>query len=111
VRFRTIFYAAVVSAIAATANAQTTPTGSISGKIVDPDGLVLPSVVVSAASPALQGVRTTMSSANGDYIIPFLPAGDYELTFELAGLSPVRRILHVQVGESVAQVQAEAGSS
>jgi len=65
--------------------AQTTPTGSITGQVVDAQGAVLPGVTVSVTSPALQGTRTAVTSGNGDYIVPFLPTGDYEVTFELAG--------------------------
>lgn len=64
------------------------------------DGLVLPAVVVTATSAALQGVRSTVSSANGDYIIPFLPAGDYEMVFELTGFAPLRRTVLLQVAEA-----------
>ena len=76
---------ALVLLIAAVAAAQTTPTGTLTGKVVDPDGLVLPGVTVTATSPSLQGTRTATTSANGDYIIPFLPAGEYKVVFELAG--------------------------
>ena len=70
---------------AGAALAQGTPTGAIQGRIVGPDGLALPGVIVTAASPALQGVRTAVSSENGDYIIPFLPPGTYVVSYELAG--------------------------
>src|SRR4051812_18932113 len=67
---------AVMLAIATGAAAQGNPTGTISGHVVDPDGLAVPGVTVTVASSVLQGVRTTTTSPNGDYIIPFLPAGD-----------------------------------
>ncbi len=40
--------------------AQTTPTGSITGQVVDAQGAVLPGVTVSVTSPALQGTRTAV---------------------------------------------------
>ena len=43
---------------AATASAQTNPTGTISGKVVDQAGLPVPGASVTAESPALQGTRT-----------------------------------------------------
>jgi outer membrane receptor for ferrienterochelin and colicin len=52
---------------------------------VTTEGADLPGVKVSVTSPALQGTRSTASSANGDYILPLLPAGDYVVTFELSG--------------------------
>jgi hypothetical protein len=75
----------------AVAAGQGNPTGTISGHVADPSGLAVPGVTVTAASPVLQGVRTATTSENGDYIIPFLPAGDYDITFELAGFQSVTR--------------------
>jgi len=46
---------------------------------------------VTAASPALQGVRSTVTSGNGDYIVPLLAPGEYVVTFELAGFQSIRR--------------------
>ena len=59
--------------------------------------LAVPGATVSASSPALQGVRTAVTSANGDYIIPFLPAGDYEVAFELQGFRTVTRKVSVNM--------------
>lgn len=83
------------------AHAQTTPTGSISGQVVDPQGGVLPGVTVSVTSPALQGTRSTVTSGNGDYIIPFLPTGDYLITFELPGFDKRTERVRVPVAETV----------
>ena len=91
-RFARIVVAlAVVIGTAAAAAAQGNPTGTISGQVKDQDGLPMPGVTVTVASPVLQGVRTSVTSMNGDYIVPFLPSGDYEVTFELQGFQTVRR--------------------
>lgn len=71
--------------------AQGNPTGGIQGKITDPDGLALPGVTVTAESAALQGVRSTTSNDNGDYIIPFLPPGSYTITYDLGGFQTLKR--------------------
>src|SRR5262245_56195133 len=92
---------ALVLAVVAGAAAQGNPTGTISGHVADPDGLAVPGAPCSAASPALQGVRTAVTSANGDYIIPFLPAGDYDLTFELQGFRTVTRKISVKMAETL----------
>src|SRR5260221_170987 len=76
---------------AAAAAGQGNPTGALSGHVVGQDGLALPGVLVTAASPVLQGVRTATTSANGDYIIPFLPSGYYEVTFDLQGFQSLKR--------------------
>jgi outer membrane receptor protein involved in Fe transport len=67
--------------LVAAATAQANHTGVISGRVSDPSGLPLGGVRVTASSPALQGTRTSVTSAHGDYVIPFLPPGDYKVTF------------------------------
>jgi Carboxypeptidase regulatory-like domain len=64
--------------------AQTT-TGTITGRVVDGQGLSVPGVTVSLAGPNLQGILTVVTSENGDYILPQLPPGTYVVTFELSG--------------------------
>ncbi|PYQ92640.1 MAG: hypothetical protein DMF97_21415 [Acidobacteria bacterium] len=81
--------------------AQGNPTGTVSGHVVDQAGLAAPGATVTASSPALQGVRTATTSENGDYIIPFLPAGDYEVKFELQGFKTTTRPVSVKMAETL----------
>ena len=99
---RLLLALALLLSVAAGAAAQGNPTGTISGHVVDPDGLPVPGATVTVASPALQGVRTATTSSNGDYIVPFLPAGDYEVMFELQGFQSVKRAnVSVTMAESL----------
>jgi hypothetical protein len=43
-------------------------TGTISGRVVDAQSLPVPGVAVTVESLSLQGTRTPITSANGDYI-------------------------------------------
>jgi hypothetical protein len=70
-------------------------TGTISGQVVSSDGQSLPGVTVVTASPMLQGMRTAVTSASGDYLIPLLPPGTYSVTFELDGFQTVKRTQQV----------------
>jgi outer membrane receptor protein involved in Fe transport len=65
-------------------SAQST-TGTISGHVSDSQGLAVPGVTVSVSSPNLQGVRGTVTSEIGDYLVTLLPSGTYTITFELSG--------------------------
>ena len=55
-RVRTVLAAIVSLSIAAAAAAQTT-NGTISGRVLDPQGAALPGATVTAKSPNLQGPR------------------------------------------------------
>src|SRR5262245_3424266 len=66
-------------------------TGSINGKVVDSSGGVLPGVTVSATSPSLMGVQTSVTDTSGGYRFPALPPGSYSLAFELPGFNTLKR--------------------
>ena len=66
-------------------------TGTIQGRVADTSGAVLPGVTVTAESPSMLGVQTSVTSENGNYRFPAVPPGTYTLTFELPGFNTVRR--------------------
>jgi outer membrane receptor for ferrienterochelin and colicin len=78
-----IFCVVGLLALALPALAQV-PTGTLAGR-VDDGKESLPGVLVMVTSPSLQGARTTTSSNSGDYILTFLPPGQYKVRFELQG--------------------------
>ena len=95
-RVRTIVLLALLFAgIHHSAAAQGTTTGSISGRVTDQQALGLPGVTVTATSPALQGARVAVTSDHGDYVLPFLPPGDYAVVMELAGFKTVEHAVRV----------------
>jgi hypothetical protein len=87
-----LLIAVALLALAGVATAQTT-NGTISGHVVDAQGLALPGVTVNATSPNLQGVRTVVTTENGDYVLSLLPSGTYTVTFELSGFQPTSKIV------------------
>ncbi len=87
---RLTMLAAVLGLFASAASAQI-DQGRLTGTVKDAQGGVLPGVTVTAKSPALIGVRTTVSEGDGKYSIASLPSGPYELTFELSGFQSFKR--------------------
>ncbi len=83
-------------------------TGSISGKITDTNGGVLPGVTVEARSNVLPGPRVSTSGGNGDYRLPALPPGEYTVVFNLSGMQSVTRKALVQLGQET-NVDAKLG--
>jgi outer membrane receptor protein involved in Fe transport len=71
-------------ALAPVVLAQGLPTATLSGRVRN-DALELPGVTVTAKSPALQGTRTTVTGASGDYVLANLPPGEYQITFTIQG--------------------------
>ncbi|HEY3885651.1 MAG TPA: carboxypeptidase-like regulatory domain-containing protein, partial [Vicinamibacterales bacterium] len=61
-------------------------TGSITGKVTDSSGGVLPGVTVDARSNVLPGPRDTVTGSDGGYTLPALPPGDYTVTYTLQGM-------------------------
>ena len=98
-RSRVWLFMLAILVAATSAFAQGNPTGTISGHVTDPDNLALPGVTITVASPGLQGVRTAVTSANGDYIVPFLPAGEYGVTFELHGFATVKQTISLKMAD------------
>ncbi|HEX6973215.1 MAG TPA: carboxypeptidase regulatory-like domain-containing protein, partial [Vicinamibacterales bacterium] len=94
-----IFAVLAVLALAGPASAQ--QTGSISGKVADTSGAVLPGVTVEASSNLLPTPRSTVTTANGEYRLPALPPGAYTVTFTLSGMQTVTRQANVQLQQEV----------
>ena len=84
--------------IVTTTAAQGVQTGEVSGTVSSSDGLTLPGATISAAGPALQGVRTVVADAKGNYVIRALPPGTYKVTFEMSGLSPRSENVVIELG-------------
>src|SRR5574340_55181 len=97
---RLLALAGALCLLALPAFSQTNPTGTMSGKVADQQGLAVPGAVVTAQSPALQGSRTATSSANGDFILPFLPPGDYTVTVDMPGFRSTKQTARVTIAQT-----------
>jgi hypothetical protein len=60
-------------------------TGSISGKITDANGAVVPGATVTATNETSQASRSATSGDDGDYLIANLAAGTYSVKVEFTG--------------------------
>jgi outer membrane receptor for ferrienterochelin and colicin len=89
-RARIVLAVVGLLALAASALAQST-TGTISGRVLDGQGLAVPGANITATSPNLQGVRETVTSGNGDYILALLPPGAYTIAISLPGFETQMR--------------------
>ena len=90
---RFLFILMAVSVLCAPAFAQ--ETGSVSGTITMDDGTALPGVTATAVGDVLPQPRIVVSESAGEYRFPYLPPGNYELTFEMDGMATQRYSLEV----------------
>jgi len=78
-----------------------TPSGEISGTVVDASGLAVPGVTITLGNVATNVVRTVQTNESGLYVITAIPPGTYDLKAELSGFGTVqRRNIVVQVGSA-----------
>ncbi len=71
--------------------AQSSATGTLTGVVTDSSGAVLPGVTVVAKQASTGLTQQTVSGANGDWRVPTLPVGLYEVSFELDGFRKFTR--------------------
>ncbi len=71
---------AVIALTAALAGAQSqSTTGNIEGRVVDPNGAVVPGVSVTAKNQDTGFAKSTSSDSDGNYIFVLLPPGKYKV--------------------------------
>jgi hypothetical protein len=81
--------ALIVLSLASTAAAQ---DASITGRVTDESGGVMPGVTVTATSPALQVPSVVaVTDEKGEYRLTPLPIGTYQIDYTLTGFQTVRR--------------------
>ena len=85
-RFRLMAIALVAVLAAASGFAQGT-TGTLAGSVTDEQGLALPGVAVTATNLGTGFSRSATTDSEGNYTLPGLPVGQYELKSELSGFA------------------------
>jgi hypothetical protein len=82
---------ALVMSMPASTAAQNSPTGTVSGRVVDQSQAAMPGVTVTTVHAATNEVRTGVTNAQGLYHLQALPVGTHSLTFQLEGFKLVKR--------------------
>ncbi len=74
--------------------------GTILGQVADPSGRVIQHANITAIGP--QQTYTAVSSANGDYILPFIQPGSYVVTAEAGGFqTEVQRDVVIDISSKI----------
>jgi hypothetical protein len=90
-----------------------TDRGTITGTVLDPAGAVIAGAQLEARNTATGAVYAAASSATGNYSIPQLPAGTYELSVTMPGFKKyVRTDIVITVASTVrVDPQLEVGAA
>ncbi len=96
-------------------------TGEITGTVTDPSGAFVPRATVTALEVATQQKHTATSNNAGQYLLPQLPLGEYELTVEAQGFkqtfqngvvlhvgNDIRQDISLELGDESQSVTVEA---
>ena len=70
------------------ANAQSASSAQISGTVVDPQGAVVPGAKVTATNQATGTGRSVTTTSTGNYVIPNLTPGTYDVAVDAKGFAP-----------------------
>ena len=98
-RFTVRIAVALIALLALPLTAFGQTTGNLFGVATDGTGATLPGVTVTVTSPNLQGSRSAVTSASGEYQLQLLPPGNYRVEFT------ARRVRHDREGERPRQSQ------
>jgi hypothetical protein len=73
-------------------------TGQITGAVSDVSGAVIGQATITVVNANTGLSRTTVTSANGTFILTGLPAGDYKMTIGAAGFGSITQAVTVSIG-------------
>ena len=73
--------------------------GTITGTVKDAQGAVLPGVTATAVNAATNVTTTTVTNAEGVYLLSALVNGTYRVTFTLSSFAPLAREIEVRSGD------------
>ncbi len=78
-----------------------TSFATLKGSITDEQQSVLPGATVTLRQTETNTRRSTVTDRLGQFYVPNLPAGSYEVVVEMAGFGIVKRELALEVGQEV----------
>lgn len=86
----------------APASAQAFDTGTVAGTVTDPTGAVVPHVKITITNTGTGIVHTLETDANGLFVAPALPYGEYVVEAKATGFQASKsQPIHLTVGASV----------
>jgi hypothetical protein len=96
-----LVFACVCAFMSVSVSAQETiNSASVSGRVLDPQGAVVPGALVVALQTQTHIQSETVTGPDGRFRFPYLKVGPYEVTVHLQGFSAPTRMLNLTVGSA-----------
>ena len=86
---RTLRQVSLIALCCLSMHGQTANTGAIAGSVSDPSGALVAGAALVVTSQATQEERDLTTDADGNFSVPFLIPGDYDLTVRESGFEPL----------------------
>ncbi len=96
---RVVLLCAFVVSLSAPLAAQV-PTGTIAGTVTDQVGAVLPNATVTVTNRGTGAARVVQTDANGNFSMPSLAAGSYDVVVVATGFQPISTPAEVITGST-----------
>src|SRR5712692_4241536 len=97
---RTLLRTSLLTLCSLSMHGQTANTGAIAGAVSDPSGALVPRAAVVVNSQRTGEKRDLATDAEGNFLVPFLTPGNYDLTVRAAGFEPfILNGVQVQITE------------
>ncbi len=86
---------------ASVAFSQSKTMGSLSGSVIDPSNSAVPGARITVTGVQTGSSFAALTDERGEYLVPLLPPGLYDVKIEKAGFAPQsRKNISVTVGEA-----------
>src|SRR3954463_4838034 len=101
IRTSCVGIAAVVVVLIGIPLSAQTALGTLRGIVVDQQSGALPGVTVTTRQVDTNTSASVVTGATGQYVLPNLRPGKYELTADLQGFAPTKQELELRVGQDL----------
>ena len=88
---RSLLIVSILCCFQIVAFAQAGTVGTLTGVVIDPNGANLPGVSVVVKNLGTGATRTAITDSDGHWILPGLPIGTYEVSYEITGFKRLVR--------------------
>ncbi len=79
---------------------ETLTKASVTGRVLDPSGALAPHATISAIQIATNQSYVVQTDGQGRFRLPYLPAGEYQISVEAEGFSKTTREVQLNVGSA-----------